>query len=327
MAKEISKERVLALLKILFEKTDDQQGLTLEQILGELESMGISAERKALYRDFEALRKAGIEVGRQRCKPTRYFLAKRPFSRSELLLLIDAVQGSKFITARQSATLVRAIKSLGSKHQVKGLEKRVYVGGRVKSQNDSVFRNVDTIQEALAAKRKISFTYASYDCLARMKLRHGGQAYVQTPVQLMYSDSFYYLVCFSDKYGDFANYRVDRMRNIAVSDERATRNALIATFDANEYDRRVFGMYSGESSLVTLRVKESAMNAIVDRFGKDVHVDNRGDGTARVSVPVMGTPVFFGWIAQFAGQITIEKPVALRKEFAEYLQSLLGDYE
>lgn len=327
MAKEISKERVLALLKILFQETDDQQGLTLEEILNELEAAGISAERKALYRDFEALRKVGIEVGRQRCKPTRYFLAQRPFSRSELLLLIDAVQGSKFITARQSASLVRSVKSLGSKQQVKGLEKRVHVGGRVKSQNDSVFRNVDAIQEAIAAKRKISFTYVSYDCSARMKLRHGGQTYVQTPVQLMYSDGFYYLVCYSDKYSDFANYRVDRMRNIVMTDERVVRNALIATFDANEYDRRVFGMYSGESALVTLRVKESAMNAIVDRFGKDAHVDNMRDGTARVSVPVMGTPVFFGWIAQFAGQITIEKPEAMRKEFAAYLRNLLGDYE
>ena len=115
MAKEISKERLLALLKILFEQTDDQQGLTMEEILSALEDTGISAERKALYRDFDALCKAGIEVSRQRCKPVRYYLAKRPFTRSELLLLVDAVQGSKFITARQSASLVRAIKSLGSK--------------------------------------------------------------------------------------------------------------------------------------------------------------------------------------------------------------------
>ena len=110
MAKEVSKERLLALLKIMFENTDDEQGLTLEQILEELEAAGISAERKALYRDFEALNNAGFEVQRQRVKPVRYFLAKRPFTKSELLLLIDAVQGSRFITARQSTSLVRSIK-------------------------------------------------------------------------------------------------------------------------------------------------------------------------------------------------------------------------
>ena len=327
MAKEISKERLLALLKILFEQTDDQQGLTMEEILSALEDAGISAERKALYRDFDALCKAGIEVSRQRCKPVRYYLAKRPFTRSELLLLVDAVQGSKFITARQSASLVRAIKSLGSKSQAQGLEKRVFVGGRVKSQNDSVFRNVDVIQEAIAAKRMLSFKYTGYDCSARVQLRHGGQPYTQTPVQLMYSDGFYYLVCFSDKYNDFANYRIDRMRNIGVSDERASRNAAIATFDVNEYEQRMFNMYAGESLQVTLRVKESAMNAIVDRFGKDVQVDDAGDGTARVSVVVMGTPVFFGWVSQFEGQVVIEQPTSLRKTYANYLRSLLESYE
>ena len=318
MAKEISKERLLALLKILFEQTDDQQGLTMEEILSALEDAGISAERKALYRDFDALCKAGIEVSRQRCKPVRYYLAKRP---------VDAVQGSKFITARQSASLVRAIKSLGSKSQAQGLEKRVFVGGRVKSQNDSVFRNVDAIQEAIAAKRKVTFTYASYDCSAHLRLRNKGQTYTQTPVQLMYSDGFYYLVCFSDKYNDFANYRIDRMRNIGVSDERASRNAAIATFDVNEYEQRMFNMYAGESLQVTLRVKESAMNAIVDRFGKDVQVDDAGDGTARVSVVVMGTPVFFGWVSQFEGQVVIEQPTSLRKTYANYLRGLLESYE
>ena len=110
MAKEVSKERLLALLKIMFENTDDEQGLTLEQILEELEAAGVSAERKALYRDFEALNNAGIEIQRQHVKPVRYFLAKRPFTKSELLLLIDALHHGA------------AIGFPGSLHQKPGFE-------------------------------------------------------------------------------------------------------------------------------------------------------------------------------------------------------------
>lgn len=150
----------------------------------------------------------------------------------------------------------------------------------MKSQNDSVFRNVDVIQEAIAAKRMLSFKYTGYDCSARVQLRHDGQPYTQTPVQLMYSDGFYYLVCYSEKYDDFANYRVDRMCDIHVTQQRATRNVRIATFDADEYDRRVFGMFSGSSVRAVLRVRESAMNAVIDRFGKDARVSDMGDGTA-----------------------------------------------
>ena len=143
----------------------------------------------------------------------------------------------------------------------------------------------------------------------------------------MYSDGFYYLVCYSEKYDDFANYRVDRMCDICVTQQRATRNARIATFDADEYDRRVFGMFSGSSVRAVLRVRESAMNAVIDRVGKDARVSDMGDGTARVSVAAMATPVFFGWIAQFAGQITVESPSSLRQGYAGYLHELLQDYE
>ena len=327
MANETGKQRLLLLAKMLFEQTDDDAGLTMPDIVDTIQAQGVPAERKALYRDMEALRLAGFDVRSRPGKPVQYFLANRPFSHSELLLLLDAVQSSRFITKRQSDALVRKVRAMGSQRQAAGLEKRMHVGGRIKSKNESVFNNVDAVQQAMAAKRKISFTYVGYDCSMKVKLRHGGKPYELTPVQLIYSDGFYYLVCFSDKYEDFANYRVDRMRSIRILEARATRHALIATFDADEYERRVFGMFSGSSVRAVLRVQEHAMNAVVDRFGKDAHVEEIGDGIARVSVTAAATPVFFGWVSQFAGQITIESPAGLRQGYAEYLRGLLRDYQ
>lgn len=327
MSKEAGKERLLAVAKLFMEETDEEVGLTTGAIIELLEENGISAERKAIYRDIAALRDAGMDIRKYERSPVEFALATRQFSHTELLLLVDAVQGSKFITKRQSDSLVKSIKTLGSKRQARGLDKRIFVGGRVKSQNDSVFRNVDVIQEAIAAKRKLRFFYASYDCAKQLKLRHNGQAYEQTPVQLLYVDGFYYLVCYSDKYDDFANYRVDRMCRIMVTESRAVRNARIATFDAEEYEQRVFGMFSGSSVSVSLLVEERVMNAVVDRFGKDVQVGDLGDGRARVSVPVMETPVFYGWVAQFNGQVVIEQPRQVRDRFAGYLRDMLAAYE
>ncbi len=327
MPKEAGKERLLALAKLFMEETDEEVGLTTSAIIELLQEKGIAAERKAIYRDIAALREAGMDIRKYERAPVEFALASRQFSRTELLLLVDAVQGSKFITKRQSDILVKSIKTLGSKRQTRSLDKRVFVGGRVKSQNDSVFRNVDVIQDAIAAKRKLRFCYASYDCSKQLKLRHDGQAYEQTPVQLLYVDGFYYLICYSDKYDDFANYRVDRMCRIIVTDARAVRNARIATFNAEEYEQRVFGMFTGSSVSVSLLVDERVMNAVIDRFGKDVQVEDLGNGRARVSVPVMETPVFYGWVAQFNGQVVIEQPKPVRDQFANYLRDMLTAYE
>ena len=138
--------------------------------------------------------------------------------------MADAVQSSRFLTQKKSASLVKAISELGSRHIADGMHKRVYVEGRIKSLNESVFYNVDAIQRAIDKKRKVSFVYYKYDAKGKLVASRDGERYAETPVQLMYTDDEYYLVAWNDKHNGFTNYRVDRMKSIEVSDEPSTRN-------------------------------------------------------------------------------------------------------
>ena len=192
MAVNRQKLKLLYLMRMLEEETDAEQGLTMAQILERLEAQGITAERKGIYRDIEALREFGLDVRTYQRAPVEYALERRDFAFHELLLLVDAVQSSRFLTQRKSDALVAGVKRLATKRQRKLLDKRVHVEGRIKMQNESVFYSVDRIQEALAGKRKISFTYFKYDAEKRKKLQHDGRRYVETPVQLVYSEGYYY---------------------------------------------------------------------------------------------------------------------------------------
>ncbi len=225
MAVNRQKLKLLYLMRMLEEETDAEQGLTMAQILERLEAQGITAERKGIYRDIEALREFGLDVRTYQRAPVEYALERRDFAFHELLLLVDAVQSSRFLTQRKSDALVAGVKRLATKRQRKLLDKRVHVEGRIKMQNESVFYSVDRIQEALAGKRKISFTYFKYDAEKRKKLQHDGRRYVETPVQLVYSEGYYYLVAFNEKHDGFANYRVDRMDRIEVPEEPAAERA------------------------------------------------------------------------------------------------------
>jgi predicted DNA-binding transcriptional regulator YafY len=327
MAVNRQKLKLLYLMQMLEEETDAEQGLTMAQILERLEALGISAERKSIYRDIEALRAFGVDVRTYQRAPVEYAVEQRAFAFSELVLLVDAVQSSRFLTQRQSDALVEGVRQLASTRQRALLDKRVHVEGRIKMQNESVFYSVDRIQEALAAKRKISFTYFKYDAKKRKVQQHGGARYVETPVQLVYAEGYYYLVVFNEKHDDFANYRVDRMGDIEVLDEPALKNERIATFDARTLESRAFGMYSGEAVSATLLVDEGAMGAVIDRFGKDVESMPAEEGKARVYAVVMKSPVLFGWIAQFEGRVRIEKPASLVRAYRDYLENLLAAYE
>ena len=311
---------------MLVEETDPDQGLTMTQILERLEELGVSAERKSIYRDIEALREFGLDVRAYRRAPVEYAVAERDFDLPELVLLIDAVQSSRFLTQDKCDALVSGVRRLASVRQRKLLDKRLHVEGRVKTQNESVFSNVDRIQEALARRRKLSFRYFKHDAAKRRVMQRGGSRYVETPVQLVYSEERYYLVAFNEKHDGFATYRVDRMDAIEVLEEPACRNERIATFDVQQLESRVFGMYRGEPVAATFLVQEEAMSSIIDRFGEDVRSSTVGEAEARVHATIMKSPVFFGWLAQFGDRVRIEKPKALADEYRAYLAGIVEAY-
>ena len=141
MAINRQKLKLLYLMRMLEEETDAERGLTMAQIIGKLEALGISAERKSIYRDIEALREFGLDVRTYQRAPVEYAVEHRAFAFAELQLLVDAVQSSRFLTQRKSDALVEGVKQLASRRQRALLDKRVHVEGRIKMQNESVFKN------------------------------------------------------------------------------------------------------------------------------------------------------------------------------------------
>ena len=320
------KLKLIYLARIFEDETDDDHGLTGPQLIEMLAEKGVEVERKTLYRDIDCLRQAGYDIQKYQRSPVEYGLASREFEQPELMLMADAVQSSRFLTKRKSAALVKSIGKLTSKYMSDELKKHVHVEGRIKIQNESVFYHLDAIQRAMDSKRKIEFKYFKYDEHKEPVLQYDGKVYVETPVQLVYMDDCYYVVIWDDRHGDFANFRVDRMVNLHVSSQQATHNDEIANFDVGKYQQRTFGMFNGESVMVTLRVASRAMSAMIDRFGKDVIAIPNGDGTCNVSVTVMDSPTFYGWLAMFGKDVLIVSPASLRESYVEFLQSIVDSY-
>ena len=322
VANSKQKLKLLYLYKMLEEETDSEHGLSMAAILQRLAEQGISAERKGIYRDLDVLREFGCTINTIQRMPVEYTLERSGLSLAELTMLMDAVQSSKFLTKRASDRLTKHIRELAPVREREQLAKRVHVDGRVKSQQDSVFHNVDTIHEAMRKKRKVSFLYYKYSAKMVREIQHDGKPYVMTPVQVVFSDGFYYLITWSDTHSDFVRFRVDRMRLVQVTNEKATRNAEIANYAYEDFAYQAFGMFDGEATPVRLRVAASAMDIVVDRFGADVPVRSLEDGSTEVSVTVRKSPQFFGWVAGMDGAVTIAGPRALVQEYRDWLTKL-----
>lgn len=321
-------KKIPLLIKMLHEQTDDEHGLSMPEILEQLSAAGVKAERKSIYRDFNIMRECGYDVIKRPGRPTRYAIGQRDFEYPELLLLVDAVQSSRFLTERKSNQLVNRIKGLTSKHLGEQLQRHVHVERRIKTQNESVYYSIDAIQNAIQQGFKVSFRYFKHDIRQKRVYRKEGASYLETPVHLVYADGYYYLIAYNDHHEDFVTYRVDRMSHIQVTEVPATKCAAISEFRVAEYALQAFGMFGGEKVTATIEFEASAIDEIRDRFGSDGFVVvPQSDELGKATFTIRKSSVFFGWLTGFGTRARLVAPSSLVEEYRGFLADIAAQYE
>lgn len=327
------KPRILYVAKMLLEETDAEHGLTRPEIEARLEDYGISSERKALYRDFENLREIGFDIQTTNTRPVGYYLGTRLFTPPQMALLLDAVRTSRSITEETSQELLGKLHRLQSTHEAARTEQSVHVTGRAKTQNDSVLTTIAQIQQAMHEKRDISFSYMRYDASLRLieAPASDGKERVRTPLFLIYADDRYYLLAFDEEAPDnIRSYRVDRMKNVMIRDASDPAHKPDASFDIGRYERERLGMFNMEPVRISLLVAEGLVGNIVDIFGVDGATATPADdaGTwAHMHVSASPSPVFFGQIAQFGGDVRITGPSRVADAYRAHLEACLAGQE
>ena len=321
------KLKLLYLLKIFMEETDEQHPLDLLAVTERLNACGVNADRKTLYLDFEELRHFGFDIiGAQQGRNYGYYLGSRDFELPELKLLVDAVQSSRFITDRKSKELIHKLEKLVSRYDADRLNRQVFIPGRIKTMNESIYYNIDTIHEAIAGDRQISFQYFQWNLKKEPELRHGGALYQVSPWSLLWDNENYYLVAYDQKDRRIKHYRVDKMLRISASDLPRDGQEAFRSFDLPRYTKSLFGMYGGKETRITLEAENDLIGILIDRFGKDIPVIPVDDKHFRTMLNVSVSPQFFGWIMALSDKIRITAPEEVILELQETIQKISSLY-
>ncbi len=324
---EKQKLKTMAVLDILRENTDDEHGITMPEIIEKLDAMGITAERKSVYKDIEHLQEYGYEIsGDKEGGKYKYYLLDRNFELPELKLLVDAVQASKFISEKRSTELISKIEKQASKYQAKELHRQVYVANRVKTDYESVYYNIDDINLAINEDSQIEFDYFEWNMDKEMTMRENGHKTKISPWALMWDDENYYMVAFDGESEIIKHYRVDKIRHIKLTGEHRDGKLEFDGFDMASYAKETFGMFTGEPENVELEFDNNFIGVVLDRFGKDIMVINKGD-KFRVHVDVNLSDQFFGWIMGLNDGVKIVGPENVVEAYKEALQKEVKKYK
>ncbi len=320
---ENQKMKLYFLGKILMENTDEAHGITMSQILDLLEKNDISADRKSIYRDIVALEELGIYVEKEKVgKNYLYKVVEKQFEIAELKLLVDSVSASRFITEKKSRELIGKLESLVSKYEAKELQRSIVVAGRSKTENESIYYNVDAIHLAMNENRQISFEYLQWNIEKELVPRKK-ENYVVSPWSLLWDQENYYLLAFDEADGIVKNYRVDKMRRISSLEEKRLGRDAFEKLDMSSYAEKVFGMFYGREETVTVLAKNYLIGAVIDRFGKEIPLRKEDEEWFRFRVNVAVSGQFFGWLLSFGGDMKIISPEPVVKEYKELLNRAL----
>ena len=324
MAKSANQKLKLLILKdYLLRNSDEKHPVTIPQIIEELRRYDIKAERKSLYDDLEALRVYGLDIVQSR---GNYYVGQRNFETPELKLLVDSIQSSKFITEKKTMSLIKKLEELASMYDAQLLERQVYVRNRVKSMNESVYYNVDSIADAINQDRAIRFKYFEYTVTKERRIRRNGDWYIVSPFALMWDDENYYMVAWDADAGSLKHYRVDKMLEItALKDTREGKEAF-AEVDMAAYAKKTFGMFTGQDRSVRLRFKNILAGAVFDRFGRDVMLIPDGEDHFVVTLDVAVSPQFYWWVFGFGTDVEILSPDDIRERAADLAQQIADQY-
>lgn len=318
------KLKMFYIIKILEEYTDEEHPITTKELIEKLALYDVNAERKSIYDDIARLQDFGYDIiQKENRNGGGYYLASRDFELVELKLLVDAVQSSRFVTERKSRELIGKLEKLVNKHDAKQLRRQVYVAGRVKTDNESIYYQVDAIQKAIAENKQIEFVYLEWNAKKELVPRRD-EKYLVSPWILMWQEEKYYLVAYNHASQSLRHYRVDKLKDVKVLEEKRIGQEIYDRLNPADYVNKAFGMFGAKEEDVVLIFPERLIGVIIDRFGKDVSIRSGKNGL-RARVKVMASPQFYAWIAGIGKELKIDGPNEVVLEYKEWLRNLLEE--
>ncbi|MCC8160074.1 MAG: WYL domain-containing transcriptional regulator [Oscillospiraceae bacterium] len=320
------KLKILYIMRMLMENTDEEHAMSTGDIIEELERQGISSERKSIYDDIERLKLFGLDILSSRSAPKGYYIASRDFELPELKLLVDAVQSSKFITEKKSQELIKKIEGLAGRFAASKLQSQFVVSNRIKTMNESIYYNVDKIHSAISSDSKIRCQYCEWNIDKKLEPKKNGAYYVVSPWVLTWDDENYYLIAYDDENGQIRHYRVDKMIKIELIDEKRMGREEFKNFNIAHYSKKTFGMFAGNEKELKICFDNRFIGVVIDRFGKEVIIHKRDSSGFTANVKVNVSAQFYGWLSGLGKGVKILAPREEADKYADYIAEIAAQY-
>ena len=318
------KLKIFYILDYLQRNSHQDHPVRASELISMLEvQYNIACNRKTVYSDIAALQDYGVDIVSLPGKNGGFYIATRNFELPELKLLIDAVSSSRFLTEKKSRELIEKLCNQCSVHDARLIRRDMLVSGRVKSMNETIYYNVDAIQEAIGQNRQITFRYFDWGIDGKRHYRE--KSYEASPYGLCQDNENCYLLAHSPRHG-VTSYRVDRMSDIVLLETPRTPCPELTGKALTNHANKLFQMFSGDETDVKLRFHKSLVNVVIDRFGRDILLIPDGEEYFTFTVKVAVSPMFLSWVIGFGMKAKVLYPQGVVDACRKMCMEALSQY-
>ena len=329
-ARRGQKLKLLYIVKILTQLTDEEHPMSATEICERLAECGVTAERKSIYNDIECLVSFGYDIIFTRTPKNGYFLASREFELPEIFLLCDAVRTAKFISEKKPRELTAKLDGLISKYQSKRNIHGIYIDSSNKTHNEELFYNIDSINTAITEGKKKKFTYSKRVLQEGKNIVTESKTRIVSPYAMTWQFDYYYLIGNYEKYDNLMNLRIDRIHSVEILDEPIRHFSEVSdysdTFDVADYTKKLFGMFGGNTQEIKLRCSNKLLEQVTDRFGENIFITNVNEKTFDFTAKAAVSEGLVTWIMNYGDNIKVIKPDDLKQKIIDRADKILKIY-
>ena len=329
-----SKNKLLSELRIMYE-TDINTPIGAQEIIAQLENKyGIKGvERRSIYKDMALLESAGFGIKRCTDKRKGWYTSERLFKDYELKILYDSIYNMKCITAENTKNILESLLSLTSERGRQRFYSQIILAMKNKTEEPELGGYIETIMEAIFCEKKVEFQYTEMDALMNRVIRREGKVYKLNPYVIYQSTNTYYLIGAHDNHDDPTSYRMDRIINLAISDEKwvspqeklgEKAEQVLQTYVEKSVDN-----YAGKEIKMVLEYIPGQItnNILYDFAGKDIKVKKVADGKVQATFKKNDSVTLLGWLLGYCNMFKVIEPDSLKERVLNELKNGVNNYE
>ncbi len=316
---------ILYILNVLKEYSDEDHMLSIDEIKDYISDIyEVEIDPRTIRRNINLLKeKFDYDIVTWQESRKGYYLIKNPdidFEPGEIRAIIDTFSYSTFIPKQMSREIIYKCKNMQNVYENEKLKDYKIYTTNTKIENKEIVKNIEDISSAIYNKKKIRFNYYKYELNPTLKSVNTGVRTI-SPYAIIYQLQEMYVVSLKDGKKTLYTYRIDRMKNIEILDEKV--NESITNDDVEKFVKSTVSMFGNSSQEIEVICDNQLLDNVVDLFGESAIIKKYDNNRFKLILN-KDLEGFKRYVLTNLDMIEVVKPLELKKEIEKIINKYLN---